>query len=85
MSEAAKAKFEEAIKRYRSRAERYESDASTGEGWTEVVVTVDDPVAAPVKGTVEVQSSYFGYSADSRFLDKSMEWKPEYGRPGAVL
>ena len=37
MSEAAKAKFEEAIKRYRSRAERYESDPSTGEGKKELL------------------------------------------------
>jgi hypothetical protein len=37
MLEAAKAKFEEAIRRYRSRAERYESDPSTGEGKKELL------------------------------------------------
>ena len=37
MPEAAKAKFEEAIKRYRSRADRYESDPSTGEGKKELL------------------------------------------------
>jgi hypothetical protein len=37
MTEAAKAKFEEVIKRYRSRAERYESDPSTGEGKKELL------------------------------------------------
>jgi len=37
MQEAAKAKFEEAIRRYRSRAERYESDPSTGEGKRELL------------------------------------------------
>jgi hypothetical protein len=37
MQDAAKAKFEEAIKRYRSRAERYESDPSTGEGKKELL------------------------------------------------
>ena len=37
MLEAAKAKFEEAIRRYRSRAERYESDPSTGEGRKELL------------------------------------------------
>jgi len=39
MPEAAKAKIEEAIKRYRSRAERYESDPSTGEGKKELLAT----------------------------------------------
>ena len=37
MPEAAKAKFEEVIKRHRSRAERYESDTSTGEGKKELL------------------------------------------------
>jgi len=37
MPAAAKAKFGEAIARYRSRAERYESDASTGEGKKELL------------------------------------------------
>ena len=37
MPEAAKSKFEETIKRYRSRAERYESDPSTGEGKKELL------------------------------------------------
>ena len=37
MQDAAKAKFEEAIRRYRSRAERYESDPSTGEGKKELL------------------------------------------------
>ena len=37
MPEAAKAKFEEAIKRHNSRAERYESDPSTGEGKKELL------------------------------------------------
>jgi hypothetical protein len=37
MPEAAKAKFGEAIERYRSRAERYESDPSTGEGKRELL------------------------------------------------
>ena len=37
MTEAAKAKFEEVIKRYHSRAERYESDPSTGEGKKELL------------------------------------------------
>ena len=37
MPEAAKAKFGEVIKRYRSRAERYESDPSTGEGKKELL------------------------------------------------
>jgi len=37
MPEAAKAKFEEVIKRHRSRAERYESDPSTGEGKKELL------------------------------------------------
>jgi len=37
MPEAAKAKFEDVIKRYRSRAERYESDPSTGEGKKELL------------------------------------------------
>ena len=37
MQDAAKAKFEEAIRRYRSRAERYESDPSTGEGKRELL------------------------------------------------
>ena len=37
MPEPAKAKFEDVIKRYRSRAERYESDPSTGEGKKELL------------------------------------------------
>jgi len=37
MPAAAKAKFGEAITRYRSRAERYESDPSTGEGKKELL------------------------------------------------
>ena len=37
MPEAAKTKFGEVIKRYRSRAERYESDPSTGEGKKELL------------------------------------------------
>jgi hypothetical protein len=37
MPDAAKAKFEETIRRYRSRAERYESDPSTGEGKKELL------------------------------------------------
>jgi hypothetical protein len=37
MLEPAKAKFGEVIKRYRSRAERYESDPSTGEGKKELL------------------------------------------------
>jgi Domain of unknown function (DUF4337) len=38
MPQAARAKLEEAIKRYRSRAERYESDPSAGEGKKELLV-----------------------------------------------
>ena len=37
MPEAAKARFAEVIKRYRSRAERYESDPSTAEGKKELL------------------------------------------------
>ena len=37
MAQAAKDKFEETIRRYRSRAERYESDPSTGEGKKELL------------------------------------------------
>ena len=37
MPEAVKARFEEVIKRHRSRAERYESDPSTGEGKKELL------------------------------------------------
>jgi hypothetical protein len=37
MPEAAKAKFEAAIKRYHARVERYESDPSTGEGKKELL------------------------------------------------
>jgi hypothetical protein len=37
MPEEAKAKIEKAIQRYRSRAERYESDPATGEGRTELL------------------------------------------------
>ena len=37
MQDAAKAKFEEVIRRYHSRAERYESDPSTGEGKKELL------------------------------------------------
>ena len=37
MPEAAKTKFGEVIKRYRSRAERYEGDPSTGEGKKELL------------------------------------------------
>ena len=37
MAQAAKDKFGETIKRYRSRAERYESDPSTGEGKKELL------------------------------------------------
>jgi hypothetical protein len=37
MPEAAKAKLEEAIKRYHARVERYESDPATGEGKKELL------------------------------------------------
>ncbi len=37
MPDEAKAKIEKAIQRYRSRAERYESDPTTGEGKTELL------------------------------------------------
>jgi hypothetical protein len=37
MPEAARAKIQDRIKRYRERAERYESDASTGEGKKELL------------------------------------------------
>ena len=37
MPEAAKAKIEEAIKRYKTRVERYESDPATGEGKKELL------------------------------------------------
>ena len=39
MPEAAKTKIEDAIKRYRSRVERYESDPATGDGKKEVLTT----------------------------------------------
>ena len=42
MPQAAKAKLEEAIKRYHARVERYESDPATGEGKKELLAKAKD-------------------------------------------
>ncbi|HEX3344073.1 MAG TPA: hypothetical protein VHS09_05840, partial [Polyangiaceae bacterium] len=49
------------------------TDAAAGEGWVELVVTVDNAGAAPAKGTLELASSYGGYASgsDSHFLARA--------------
>lgn len=50
------------------------TEAACDDGWTELVVRVDDPGALAAKGTVEVQSTYGGsyYSSfESRFVARA--------------
>ena len=41
------------------------TDAASGEGWLELVVYVDDAGASPAKGTLEVDSTYGGFTSSS--------------------
>lgn len=50
------------------------TDAACGEGWLELITTVDNPGSVPLKGTLEIESSYGAYSGgamDSRFLARA--------------
>jgi hypothetical protein len=61
------------------------SDAAGGDGWSEIIVRLDDPGASPVKGTLEVESTFGGYygSSENRFVARA----PFHVQPraGAVL
>jgi len=48
-----------------SAAPVFGTDAAVGDGWLEVVVRVDNAGSAPAKGTLEMTSSYGGYSVGS--------------------
>jgi hypothetical protein len=47
------------------------TDAASGEGWIELVTYLDDAGALPCKGTLQVESTYGGYSAETSFVARA--------------
>lgn len=47
------------------------TDAASGEGWIELVTYLDDAGTSPCKGTVEVESSFGGYAAETSFAARA--------------
>lgn len=59
------------------------TDAASGEGWIELVTYLDDAGTSPCKGTLEVESSFGGYAAETSFTARAPFHVQAHG--GAVI
>jgi hypothetical protein len=47
------------------------TDAATGDGWVELVAYLDDAGTLPVKGSLQIETTYTGFSSDGRFTSRA--------------